>query len=204
MNEHNFTLLSVPLPPMLPKMVGVVGNSRYFSIAYWGSKATWFDGRGLGTFSYFGVYSPLIEHPVLAIHLESYNLGSDDLPPTHAILCDCLEQKMYVGDYAEVEKVLETQHPPVPNLSPEELSQLSEQIALNVADFDLEQFQRLGMFELFGGHSEQQKLELVELVQWLDRLVTEDLLEQYIEAAKKGNWTAISVLQKLSQRLQKS
>ncbi len=42
MNEHNFTLLSVPLPPMLSKMVGVVGNSRYFSIAYWGSKATWF------------------------------------------------------------------------------------------------------------------------------------------------------------------
>jgi hypothetical protein len=204
MNEHNFTLLPITLPPMLPKMVGVVGNNRYFSIAYWGSKATWSDGRGLGTFSYFGVYSPLIEHPVLAIHLESYNLGSDDLPPTNAILCDRLEQKMYVGDYAEVEKLLETQHPPVPNLSPEELSQLPEQIALNVADFDLEQFQRLGMFELFAGHSEQQKLELVELVQWLDQLVTEDLLQQYVEAAKKGNWTAISVLQKLSQRLQKS
>jgi len=113
----------------------------------------------------------LIEHPALAIHLESYNLGSDDLPPTDAILCDCREQKMYVGDYAEVEKVLETQHPPVHNLSPQELSQLSEQIALNMADFDLEQFQRLGMFELFAGHSEQQKLELVELVHWLDRLV---------------------------------
>lgn len=204
MNEHNFTLLSVPLPPMLPKMIGVVGNSRYFSIAYWGSKATWSDGRGLGTFSYFGVYSPLIEHPALAIHLEVYNLGSDDLPPTHAILCDRLEQKMYVGNYAEVEKLLETQHPPVPNLSPEELSQLQEQIALNMADFNLEQFQRLGMFELLTGHNQQQKQELVELVQWLDQLVTEDLLQQYVEAAENGNLTAILVMEKLLQRLQKT
>lgn len=51
------------------------------------------------------------------------------------------------------------------------------------------------MFELFAGHSEQQKLELVELVHWLDRLVTDDLLQQYVEALKKGNSTAISVLQ---------
>lgn len=51
------------------------------------------------------------------------------------------------------------------------------------------------MFELFGGHSEKQKLELVELVHWLDKQVTDDLLQQYVEAVKKGNWTAISVLQ---------
>jgi len=46
MNGHNLNLLPVPLPPMLPEMVGV-GDSRYFAMFYMGSKATWTDGRGL-------------------------------------------------------------------------------------------------------------------------------------------------------------
>jgi hypothetical protein len=47
MNGHNLNLLPVPLPPMLPEMVGIVGDSRYFAMFYMGSKATWTDGRGL-------------------------------------------------------------------------------------------------------------------------------------------------------------
>ena len=57
------------------------------------------------------------------------------------------------------------------------------------------------MFELLAGHNQQQKQELVELGHWLDQQVTEDLLRRYVEAANKGNWTAISVLQKFLQRI---
>jgi hypothetical protein len=204
MNGHNLNLLPVPLPPMLPEMVGIVGDSRYFAMFYMGSKATWTDGRGLGTFSYYAVYEPLTEHPALALDLEPYHLGSDDEFPTHAIVCDRLEGKMYVGDYPEVEKFLNIQHPPLPTLSPEEVEQLRHWIEEELANFDISTFQKLGMFELLAGHNQQQKQELVELGHWLDQQVTEDLLRRYLEAANKGNWTAISVLQRFLQRIHKN
>lgn len=60
------------------------------------------------------------------------------------------------------------------------------------------------MFELLAGRNQQQKQELVELAHWLDQQVTEDLLRRYLEAANKGNWTAISVLQRFLQRIHKN
>lgn len=91
-----FIELPVPMPPILPEMVGAT-NSHYFALYYQGSKATWSNGRAMATFSYYTVYAPLIEHITLAIHLESYNLGSDDELPERAILCDTVSHKMYVG-----------------------------------------------------------------------------------------------------------
>jgi hypothetical protein len=43
----------------------------------------------------------------------------------------------------------------------------------------------------------------VELTHWLDQQLTEDLLRRYLEAANKGNWAAISVLQRFLQRIHK-
>ncbi|MEG4397416.1 hypothetical protein [Microcoleus sp. BROC3] len=71
----HFIELPVAMPPMLPGMVGV-NNTQYFALYYQGSKATWSNGRAMATFSYYAVYAPLIEHITLAIHLESYNLGT--------------------------------------------------------------------------------------------------------------------------------
>jgi len=129
------------------------------------------------------VYEPLTEHPALALDLEPYHLGSDDEFPTHAIVCDRLEEKMYVGDYPEVEKILNIQHPPLPTLSPEEVEQQRQRIEEELANFDISTFQKLGMFELLTGHNQQQKQELVELAHWLDQQVAEDLLRRYLEAA---------------------
>jgi len=131
------------------------------------------------------------------------SLGDDEFP-THAIVCDRLEEKMYVGDYPEVEKFLNIQHPPLPTLSPEEVEQLRHWIEEELANFDISTFQKLGMFELLAGHNQQQKQELVELGHWLDQQVTEDLLRRYLEAANKGNWTAISVLPRFLQRIPKN
>lgn len=44
----------------------------------------------------------------------------------------------------------------------------------------------------------------MELTHWLDQQVTEDLLRRYLEAANKGNWTAISVLPRFLQRIPKN
>jgi hypothetical protein len=182
---------------MLPGMVGA-SNTQYFALYYQGSKAPGRNGRGMGTFSYYAVYAPLIEHVALAIHLEPYNLGSDDVFPEHAILCDCALNKMYVGSYEEIDHFLLQQHS-------EKLPQLTEQefeeTLKALENMSLEQMQKLGIFEMFGNTNPQARRETAELVQWLDQQVTEELIQQYIQLANRGNWTAIMALNTLKLRI---
>ncbi|MEG4912259.1 hypothetical protein [Microcoleus sp. B7-D4] len=193
----HFIELPVPMPPMLPEMVGV-SNTQYFALYYQGSKATWSNGRGMATFSYYAVYAPLVEHIALAIHLESYNLGSDDEMPEHAILCDTVSHKMYVGAYKEIDYFLLQQHP-------QESLTLSEQefkeAVKALEDMSLEQMQKLGMFEMFGNTNPQARQQTAELVKWLDQHITEELIQQYIQWANRGNWTAIMALDTLKRRI---
>ncbi len=193
----HFIELPVPMPPMLPEMVGV-SNTQYFALYYQGSKATWSNGRAMATFSYYAVYAPLIEHITLAIHLEPYNLGSDDEMPEHAILCDCALNKMYVGTYKEIDYFLLQQHPKeLPTLSEQEFKEAVKALE----DMTLEQMQRLGMFEMFGSTNPQARQQTIELVQWLDQQITEELIQQYIQLANRGNWTAMMALETLNRRI---
>lgn len=193
----HFIELPVPMPPMLPSMIGV-SNTQYFALYYQGSKATWSNGRAMATFSYYAVYAPLIEHITLAIHLEPYNLGSDDEMPEHAILCDTVSHKMYVGAYKEIDYFLLQQHPHEPS---QLTAQEFEEAVKALEDMSFEQMQRLGMFEMFGNTNPQARLATAELVQWLDQQITEELIQQYIQLANRGNWTAIMALDTLKRRI---
>jgi hypothetical protein len=196
----NFIELPVPMPPMLPEMVGI-NNTQYFALYYQGSKATWSNGRAMATFSYYAAYAPLIEHITLAIHLEPYNLGSDDEAPEHAILCDCVHHKMYIGAYKQIDYFLLQQYS-------DELPQLTEQefeaAVKALQDMTVEQMQKLGMFEMFGNTNPQARQQTVELVQWLDQQITEELIQRYVQLANRGNWTAISALETLQHRILES
>src|SRR4028119_1787908 len=193
----HFIELPVPMPPTLPEMVGV-SDTQYFALYYQGSKATWSNGRAMATFSYYAVYAPLIEHITLAIHLEPYHLGSDDEVPEHAILCDTVHHKMYVGAYQEIDYFLLQQHPQkLPTLSQQEF----EEAVKAVENMSLEQMQRLGMFEMFGNTNFQARQQTVELVQWLDQQISEELIQQYIQLANRGNYTALRTIDALKLRI---
>lgn len=195
-----FISLPVPMPPMLPRMVGA-SNTQYFALYYQGSKATWSNGRAIATFSYYAVYAPLIEHIALAIYLEPYNLGSDDELPEHAILCDCVGNKMYVGACKQIDYFLLEQHPQeLPQLSAQEF----EEAVKALENMSFEQMQGLGMFEMFGNTNPQARQQTVELVQWLDRYITEELIQQYIQLANRGNWTALMAIESLKRRISES
>jgi hypothetical protein len=200
MTGTHFIELPVPMPPMLPDMVGV-SDTQYFALYYQASKATWSCGRATATFSYYAVYAPLIEHIALAIHLEPYNLGSDDEAPEHAILCDCVHHKMYVGAYKEIDYFLLQQHP---QESPTFSEQEFEAAVKALQDMSLEQMQKLGMFEMFGNTNPQARQQTVELVQWLDRQITEELIQRCIQLANRGNWTAMMALETLQRRISES
>ncbi len=196
----HFIELPVAMPPMLPEMVGV-SDTQYFALYYQGSKATWSNGRAMATFSYYTVYAPLIEHITLAIHLEPYNLGSDYEVPEYAILCDTVHHKMYVGAYQEIDYFLLQQHPKeFPTLSEQELGAAIKALE----NMSLEQMQKLGMFEMFGNTNLQARQQTVELVQWLDQQITEELIQQCIQLANRGNWTAMMALETLQRRISES
>src|SRR5262245_47508672 len=108
-----FRKLPIPMPPMLPAVVGVTGEHRFFRLNYEGSKAFWSDGRSGSTFSYHAGYNPYVNHPAMAIHLLDVSLGHDDEQATHSLFVDRLEAVVYVGTYKEVCHVLQKQHPPL-------------------------------------------------------------------------------------------
>lgn len=199
----NFNLIPTPMPPMLPVMVGLPENSLYWSICYYGSKATWSDGRNMSTFSFYGVYKPLINHMALSIYLWPYDLGSDDEYPTHALLCDRTEQKIYVGEYKLVEQFLDSQHPfqQRETITLRQWEEIKSQVEAEVAALREADFKRRGMFEMFGNISLDQQTEQMQLIHWLDQQITDDLLRRYIEEAKHGNCKATLALKQLQVRI---
>lgn len=203
MPQLQFHLLNVPMPPMLPEMVGVRSSARYFSIGYYGSKATWSDGRNLATFNYYNVYRSLITHIALALDLTPFHLGSDDEYPTHNILFDREENKIYVGEYQRVAEFLDAQHPPIEpiQLTAEELEQLKIQIEAEFGSFDADSMQKMGLFELFSRPSESQRQETTELIKWLDQFIDADLIDEYINAANSGNSAAYEAISMFKDRV---
>lgn len=199
----SFNLIPVPLPPMLPLLVGVSTSSRYFGLYYMATNATWSDGRSIGTFSFYGVYEPLINHIALDIHLWNCDLGSDDSQATHALLCERTEEKMYVAGYGLVEEFLESLHPPLPKRQPtkEEWSEIKNAIAQKFWQERDSDWQKQAMFEFLGQSSPKMQQKRLELVHWLDCQITKNLLDRYIQEAKIGNFKAIHQLGLLEARI---
>ena len=200
----NFNLIPTPMPPMLPAMVGLPENSLYWSICYYGSKATWSDGRNMSTFSFYGVYQPLINHIALSIYLWPYHLGSDDEYPMHALLCDRTEKKIYLGEYELVKQFLDSQHPPQQRqtITLRQWEEIKSHIEAEMAAWTEADFKRRGMLEMFGNIRYYQRSKRMQLVHWLDQQVTNDLLRRYIEEAKDGNYNAIFALKQLQARIE--
>ena len=171
---EDFTVLPIPLPPMLAALVGHNGISRVFSLCYFGSKATWSTGWVSSTFSYAAGYQPLLEHPVLALHLFDFDFGNDDGPPQHALLCDRQTARMAVGTYTEVQQFLRQANPPPPCPSADEIAAMRQYFAT----MTMEEMREMGMFEFLFGLAPAQRQLGGALVAWLDQFITPALLRQ--------------------------
>lgn len=176
----SFQMLGIGLPPMLLSMAGYNGNARFVAFNYFGSKATWHDGRGLATFSYFSVYSPFVDHPAIAVVLRGANadLGSDDSEPTHSLIFDRQENSIYLGRGSEVSRFLNAQHPPVAKieLTDEMLEEIESRLAEEMSDISKMQFH--GMFELFAP-AQNRRSETNSLIKWLNENTPSEVREYF-------------------------
>lgn len=189
------TKFQPPLPPNLSDYIGIVSQNRFIKLTYELSKPFWSDGTNGATFSYYAVFQPFIEHPAIAINLldENIDLGTDDTEPTHAILLDRKEDCMYVGEVSVVKNILKNHQEILPNLPEPDWSKW-EEISQNHP-------QRIGMFESMIGISDQQHLEAINLIQWLDHYISDDLINRLIKAEDKGFGKAYYILAQFTNRL---
>lgn len=177
---ESFEKLAVGLPPMLLPMAGYNLNARFVAFNYFGSKATWHDGRGLATFSYFSVYSPFVDHPAIAVVLRGANadLGSDDSEPTHALVFDRQENSIYLGRGSEVSRFLNSQHPPIEKIemTDEMLEEIETRLVSEMSDMSKWQFR--GMFELFAP-AQDRRAETDSLIEWLNENTPSEVREYF-------------------------
>jgi hypothetical protein len=196
---ESLTLLPVPMPPMLDELINLNVESRFVALFYYGSKATWSDGRSSATFPYFTAYELYVYHMAMAVHLFGRHLGSDDLPPRDALLVDRQVERVYLGSYHEVENFLAEQHPPR-ELTTEEVEAAFDEQLRDLTQRGLDEWRELGMFEVFLGPKPEHQERGRQLVQWLDGFVTEELIEQYLAAANQGNIEAMYHLRRWRER----
>jgi hypothetical protein len=186
---EQFTQIPIPMPPMLPEALGYEGDARYFSLHYAASEA-WFSDGQRGYDTSWRVYSVLVDHFAIQIYLWDYNLGSDDDYEQHRLVCDRLEQKMYVGDSSAVVRFLQQQHLPVPKLelTQEQLQQFHHEIAKMLAKQP----------PIPTEYIEAQMARETELLQqmqvWLDHYINEALVKQYLKCGKAQAYWAIRKL----------
>jgi hypothetical protein len=191
------------MPPMLPDVVGVTSEHRFFRLNYEGSKPYWSDGRAGSTFSYYAAYDPYVNHLAMSIHLFDCSLGHDDEPPTHSLLVDRQEAAVYVGAYNEVRRFLQSQHPPRRPPTPEEIEEMNRYLA-EMERLSFDKLRERGMFEFLLGPKLEQQDRCAEMVSWLDQHVTDDLIQAYVGAAEAGQVEAFYYLEIFRRRVERA
>ena len=189
-----FEPIMTPVPPGLRQLFNYSGRARFLAVYYAGGKATWDDGRASATFSYYHAYQPFTAHPVVAMQLFDKRLGSDDAPPSHALIFDFEEMGLYVGavddvlrfTYEEAQKLPPPQAPPLLILS------------------TLSEMTRAGMFEIFSRPDPELVKTCREMLAFLDGYITEDVVRFYQAEIGKGNMDAFHVWHMFMQRLREA
>lgn len=173
-----FRTFPVASPPMFLAMAGYTGGARFVGINYFGSKATWHDGRSSATFSYFTVYAPFVHHPAIAFVVRGADLGSDDSEPNATIIFDAQDNKLFLAPYAQANRFLSEQHPPVEPvvITDEEWRKISEKLSLQ--SNDMAAMQRTGMFEMFAP-AEDRRIETEALIKWLNENTASEVREHF-------------------------
>jgi hypothetical protein len=168
-------LINIPVPPMLEQALGYEGQHRY--VAFWwepaGDELAWDDGQSGVVGANWHAWLIYEQHPRVAPHLESYQLGNSDEPARHWLLLDRQERMLYVGTTPDVTRFLAQHTPLAPAITPGE-DAVSLEDALNMGiDKLLASMREIpppSQAEIRKRMEEQARLE-ADLVVWLDHQI---------------------------------
>ena len=112
------------MPPGLAAIFGYRADSRFVGF-HWepsGDDVIFDDGRYLGTGDGWA-FVAYRNHQSVSPHLEAYNLGYSDVDAEHVLVIDRENDLAGIIEVAAARTFLKSQHPPPPQLSPEQLEQ---------------------------------------------------------------------------------
>ncbi len=170
--------LPVRTPEKLFDLLGIPEEVKYAAIYYQGSNPLVDTGYSVRSFSYYGLYEPMITHLAIFYYLGSnVNLGSDDFPPTDALIFQ-RDGFIAVQDWKKTEYFLRKNNPAPQPKSEEEIKQWYENIKKNPANF--------GSFEIFNKVSPDFQELSISVIQDLDKQVTKEMLHNAIEISQSS------------------
>jgi hypothetical protein len=127
--REGWVRLNIPVPPGLAQAIGYRGEARWVAF-HWescGDESFYDDGRNSGTGSPWA-YLAFVRHPVVAAEIAPYDLGSSDSEARECLVLDRGKDVLYAAPVRSARAFLVEQHPPLPELTAEELSALRDHV----------------------------------------------------------------------------
>jgi hypothetical protein len=128
--------VDVPLPPELTETFGYRGDARYVAFYHspMGDEVIYNDGRSTGTGATWA-FLAWRRHRAVGPLLAEWNLGYSDLDAEYALLIDRQQNRASVAHLQEVRPFLEAQHPPAPELTPEQREAFRREVERMLAEW---------------------------------------------------------------------
>ncbi len=166
------TRLKANTPPSLARAAGVNPDAKAFGVYYAGTEARVTDGYMDHGFSYFGVYAPVMSHPVIAHAAACCDFGSDDTEPKHILVFE-VGGAIYYGPYGRVQRALTKANEHLVRTERD-----LEAILERLKRADLDGFRQLGGFESLLGPTPENESIGVQAIRELDAQITWETIEE--------------------------
>ncbi len=110
MSDPTTTIIPLPVaaPPMLEQAIGYSGEARLVAFFFSGDNAYYADGQFTPA-GEWDAYDLFTNHPLVAVHLRDYDLGSSEGPPAHYLLLDRQSRTLSVAPMADTLQLLREQ-----------------------------------------------------------------------------------------------
>lgn len=158
--------VDLPLPPDLCLTLGYGGPARYvgFTWSPFGDQLVYTDGISSGTAQSWA-FLAYKRHRAVAPLLEPFDLGSSEEDGTHMILIDRAENRASVAPVAEARAFLQAQHPPAPDLNPEQREEFEREVERLLAEHRARPIDHAAIAKAM----EEQRGRVGRMMSWLDQ-----------------------------------
>ena len=111
--------IDLPLPPELTECLGYTGNARFVSFRWSYDDLFYDDGQSSGTAQGW-TFQAYARHRAVAPLIDPHDLGGSDHMAPFVLLIDREINRASIAPIAEAREFLQAQHPPAPELTPEQ------------------------------------------------------------------------------------
>ncbi len=157
--------IDLPLPPDVTAAFGYRGDARFVGF-YWspaGDDVVYDDGRSSGSGQSWS-FLAYKRHRAVAPLLRDVDLGSSEEDGTHVLLIDRTANRASVAHAAEARAFLQQQHPPEPELTPEQQAEFEKELTRLLAEHRTRPIDH----EAIAREMNEQRGRVGRMMSWLD------------------------------------